>query len=148
MSNAFSLKAGIYCCLFIFFVGCQSDKPHLSEVSVKAEFENYQQRFLHSDEELRSVLEAVRPLAAAPTLDSSQLVMFKSIDKKTTFYKNLVTEKLSKYNVLIQKSEAGQVTQEEIKKYRNDYVLDFKHIEDAYQQMTTTLKEIQGKHTH
>jgi hypothetical protein len=147
MSSAYSPKAIIYCCLLTFFVSCRSDKSQSHALSPRAEYENYQKQFVQLDQNLRSALAHTKSIAASSTLDSTQLLTLGSIDKKADAYQQRITERLARYNTLLQKAENGQILEAEMTKYRTDYINDFKSIEDAYQQMETALKGIQEKNS-
>lgn len=144
VSNAFSLVAGFLCCLLL--TACRSDKSPSPAISTRAEYENYQKEFARLDEELRKDLDIVKSGSLSGSIDSSHNLVMRSVDKKADFYKQQITNKLSKYHVLIQKAESGQMSEEEIKKYREEYKRDFATFEDAYHQMQTALKEIQQKY--
>ena len=118
MINGILLKTGIFCAFLFFFASCGTDKAaYIAEL--KAEHDSYLQIFQKSFQDLKQQSEQVK--ATAATSDTILLQKLARIDTKISAYQELSAEKTRKYQVLIGKLEAGELTEAAMKSFQPQY---------------------------
>lgn|GEM_PF-1835678 len=142
MPNIILLKTGVLYCLFFFITACGSDKGISYVSALKGEQDTYRQTFQKSFQDLKQQSDQVKVSVAADTVLLQKIA---AIDNKINVYQERSSQKLDKYQILLEKLTSGTLTEEEMKTYHPQYISDFETYKDAIRQLGEGLTEIAQK---